>query len=190
MTRQQKQTALAKLAEKIKACQKCPLYKGAKNAVSGDGSPDAEIFFVGEGPGQKEDELGLPFVGAAGKLLDKLIASIGLTRHDVFIGNTVKHRPPGNRDPLPHEIAACTPWLDQQVSIIKPKLIVTLGRFSMAHFLGEGFSISKIHGQPKRRQGLVILPMYHPAAALYRGDLLPVLQTDFKKIPKLLKQLS
>jgi len=186
----EKAAALAELATHIAACQQCPLYQTAHRAVPGDGNPNAEIVFVGEGPGAKEDETGLPFVGAAGKFLNELLESIHLKREDVFIGNVVKHRPPGNRDPLPHELHACTPWLDKQIDIIQPRLIVTLGRFSMAHFLGEGFTISKIHGQPKRRNNQVVMPMYHPAAALYQGSLREVMKKDFKKIPKLLTVLK
>lgn len=168
-----------------------PLKAVATQAVPGEGNPEAEILLVGEGPGKDEDEQGRPFVGAAGKFLTELIGSIGLKREDVFIANMVKHRPPGNRDPLPDELAAYAPWLDEQVRIIKPKLIVTLGRYSMAHFLGETLSISKIHGQAKRNaKGQVIMPMYHPAAALYRGDLRPVLLADFKRIPKVLKLIA
>jgi DNA polymerase len=190
MLPRKKREALEELARQIQACQLCPLFKTANRAVPGEGNPNAEIFFVGEGPGKQEDEQGLPFVGAAGKLLNSLMESIKLRREDVFIGNMVKHRPPGNRDPLPNELHACIPWLERQLEIIKPPLIVTLGRFSMAHFLGEGYSISRIHGQPKRRHGKVILPMYHPAAALYRGELRAVLEADFKKIPKVLKLLK
>jgi len=167
-----------------------PLKSVAKQAVPGEGNPDADILFVGEGPGKDEDEQGRPFVGAAGKFLTELIESIGLSRGDVYIANLIKHRPPGNRDPLPDELVAYTPWLDQQIAIIAPKLIVTLGRYSMAYFLGEGLSITKIHGQPKRKKGRVIMPMYHPAAALYRGDLRPVLMADFAKIPKVLKLIE
>ena len=122
--------------------------------------------------------------------MDELIASIGYTREDIFIANIVKHRPPGNRDPLPDEIAAYAPWLSEQVKIIAPKLIVTLGRFSMAYFLGEGLAISKAHGQPKRKDGQVVMPMYHPAAALYQGSLRVVLAEDFQKIPKVLELLE
>ena len=167
-----------------------PLKSVAKNAVPGEGNPDADIVFVGEGPGKDEDEQGRPFVGAAGKFLTELIGSIGLSRDDVYIANLVKHRPPGNRDPLPDELKAYTPWLDEQIAIIEPKLIVTLGRFSMAYFLKEGLSISQIHGQPKRKEGRVIMPMYHPAAALYRGDLRPVLMADFAKILKTLQLIG
>jgi DNA polymerase len=172
-----------------------PLRAIATNTVPGEGNVDADILLVGEAPGAKEDELGRPFVGASGKLLDQLLESIGLKRTDVFIANLIKHRPPGNRDPLPEEIATYTPYLDEQLAIIQPKLIVTLGRYSMQYFLGEGQVISKIHGQPKwvmvKRAGLpagrqVIMPMYHPAAALYSGNLRPVLFADFARILKVL----
>lgn len=168
-----------------------PLKAGAKQAVPGEGNPDADILFIGEGPGQAEDEQGRPFVGAAGKFLTELIESIGLTREDVFIANMVKHRAPNNRDPLPDELAAYAPWLDEQIVIIEPKVFVTLGRFSMAYLLGDNQSISKIHGQPKRNsKGQVVMPMYHPAAALYRGDLRPVLKADFSGILKVLKLIE
>ena len=163
----------------------------ATNDVPGEGNPDAEVLFVGEGPGRAEDEQGRPFVGAAGKFLTELIESVGWKREDVFIANLVKHRPPGNRDPLPQEIDEYTPWLDKQIEIIEPKLIVTLGRFSMAYLLGEGMSISKVHGQPRRNsRGQVVIPMYHPAAALYRGDLRPVLKADWQKIVKVLELIN
>lgn len=168
-----------------------PLKSVATNDVPGEGDEDAAILFVGEGPGKDEDEQGRPFVGAAGKFLTELIESIGYQRKDVYIANMIKHRAPGNRDPLPQEIEAYMPWLEGQVKIIEPKLIVTLGRYSLAHFLGEGLSISKIHGQAKRNKaGQVIMPMYHPAAALYRGDLRPVLMADFAKIPKVLELIE
>ncbi len=168
-----------------------PLKATATQGVPGEGDPDAALLFVGEGPGKDEDEQGRPFVGAAGRFLTELIGSIGLKREDVFIANMVKHRPPGNRDPLPEELIAYAPWLDGQVAIIQPKLIVTLGRYSMAHFLGETLSISKIHGQPKRnKKDQVVIPMYHPAAALYRGNLRPVLLADFQNIPKVLNLLE
>jgi DNA polymerase len=168
-----------------------PLKAVATQAVPGEGNPAAAILFVGEGPGKDEDTQGRPFVGAAGKFLTQLIESIGLSRTEVYIANMVKHRAPGNRDPLPDELAAYAPWLDEQVAVIEPQLIVTLGRFSMAHFLGNGLSISKIHGQPKRNtKGQIIIPMFHPAAALYRGDLRPILAADFAKIPKVLELIK
>jgi len=181
--------SIKELEEQISKCEKCPLSKTRTNAVPGEGSLNAEIMFVGEGPGQKEDELGRPFVGAAGKLLDKMIESIGLKRKDVFIANVVKCRPPKNRDPLPEEVEACRNWLDEQVKLINPKLIVLLGRHSMDRFL-PGLRISQDHGKPKRYRGRVYFPVYHPAAALYRRSLTEDLQKDFKKIPKILKLID
>lgn len=197
MTREEKQQALETLNMQWTA-KKLPLKAGATNVVPGEGNPDTDILFIGEAPGKNEDEQGRPFVGAAGKFLNELIGLIGYQRKDIFIANIIKHRPPGNRDPLPDEIEAYTPWLAKQIEIIDPPLIVTLGRFSMAYLLGPQFSITKIHGQPKRlpagRQGphtgRVVIPMYHPAAALYRGDLRPVLAADFSKIPKVLELIK
>jgi uracil-DNA glycosylase len=190
VTREKKQKALDNLNKEWSA-KDLPLKAVATQAVPGEGNPEAAIVFVGEGPGKDEDAQGRPFVGAAGKLLTELIESIGLTRADVYIANMIKHRPPNNRDPLPDEMEAYTPWLEKQIAIIAPALIVTLGRYSMAHFLGENLSISKIHGQPKRNaNGQVVMPMYHPAAALYRGDLRPTLAADFTKIPKVLELIE
>ena len=191
MNRKQKEQAILKLNTRLAADSNLPLKAAATNDVPGEGNPATQILFVGEAPGAKEDVTGRPFVGAAGKLLDDLIASIGLKREDVFIANLIKHRPPSNRDPLPEEIAAYTPYLDEQISIIQPKVIVTLGRFSMRYFLGETLTISKIHGQPKRNlNGQIIIPMYHPAAALYSGNLRPVLFADFAKIPRVIKLIT
>lgn len=200
MTREEREKALQKLAEEMEQAN-LPLAQGATQLVPGEGNPEAQVLFVGEAPGKDEDEQGRPFVGAAGKFLTELIESIGYRREDVYIANLIKHRPPGNRDPLPDEIASYSPWLDKQLEVIRPKLIVTLGRYSLAHFLGDpasaeamagkGLSISKIHGQPKRtKKKQVILPLYHPAAALYRGNLRPVLQADFAKIPKVLQLIN
>lgn len=188
MIRGEKKEALRILDEhQLAYCKEhSGLYKTAIQAVPGDGNVDTDVLFIGEAPGAKEDELGKPFVGASGKFLNELMGSIGLKREDVFIANCIKHRPPNNRDPLPDEIATYAPWLQGQIDIIAPKLIVTLGRFSMEFVLGPGFSISKIHGQPKRRNGKVVMPMYHPAAALYSGNLRSVLLADFQKIPKVL----
>lgn len=180
---------MKELEGQILKCEKCPLAKTRTRAVPGEGSLKAEILFIGEGPGKKEDELGRPFVGAAGKLLDKLIGSIGLKREDVFIANVVKCRPPENRDPLPEEVDACRGWLDKQVEAINPKLIVLLGRHSMDRFLPSQ-KISLDHGKPKRHKGRVYFPVYHPAAALYRNSLLEDLQKDFKKIPKVLEVIK
>jgi DNA polymerase len=157
--------------------------------VPGEGNPDADIMFIGEAPGKHEDIQGRPFVGAAGKLLEELLASIGLKREDVFIGNIVKGRPPGNRDPKPEEIAHSWPWLKEQVEAIKPKLIVLLGRHAMDCFLPD-LKISTAHGMAKRYRGQVYLPVYHPAAALYTGTLRETMLEDFAKIPKLLAKID
>lgn len=190
MDRTAKEQALAELCQQMNTPEKCPLFKTAKNVVPGEGNADCDIMFIGEAPGRNEDEQGRPFVGAAGQLLNQLLNSIGLRREDVYIANIIKHRPPGNRDPLPEEIAAYSPWLDEQIDIINSPLIVTLGRFSMEYLLGPGFSITHIHGQPKRRRGRVVIPMYHPAAALYRGDLRPTLAADFAKVPAVIKLIK
>jgi uracil-DNA glycosylase len=180
---------LSELEEEIKACQACTLCKSRVKSVPGEGSEEATVMFIGEAPGFHENQQGRPFVGAAGQFLDQLLASIGLDRSKVFIANVVKCRPPNNRDPLPEEIAACKHYLDRQIEIIKPKIIVTLGRFSMARYF-PGVLISKVHGQPKRENGIVYFPMFHPAAALHRGDLRPVVEADMMKITKLLEELE
>ena len=165
----------------------CPdLAQSATNLVLGDGSPDADIVFIGEAPGKKEDEQGLPFVGASGKFLAEMLASIHLKREQVYITNIVKYRPPNNRDPLPEEKAAFLPFLERQLDVIEPLLVVTLGRHSMNCFL-PGLQISEIHGQPKRKGKWVFLPLYHPAAALYNGSMRQTLQEDFQNIPATLQ---
>ena len=182
---------LNKVAGRVAKCTRCSLYKGANNPVPGDGSSDAEVMFIGEGPGYHEDQQGLPFVGAAGKLLDKLLQSIKLERKEVFIGNVIKHRPPGNRDPLPEEIKACRSFLDEQIQIIEPKIIVTLGRFSMNKFL-PGEKISQIHGQARYvdffGKRYIVIPMYHPAAALRSGRIMEEIKKDFQKIEHFLEE--
>jgi len=178
---------LEELRTEIKTCQNCSLYKTAAQAVPGEGNPVAKIFFVGEGPGFHEDKEGRPFCGAAGKFLDEMLEENGFSRKDVFIGNIVKHRPPGNRDPLPEEIKACTPWLAKQLEIIKPKIIVTLGRHSMHHFLPDIGSISICHGKAFKRDGQHYLTLYHPAAGLHQVSLKETIKNDFKNINKLLK---
>ncbi|MFH1597836.1 MAG: uracil-DNA glycosylase [Patescibacteria group bacterium] len=180
---------LTKIAEEVNKCQKCPLAKDRTRAVPGDGSKKSGLMFIGEGPGREEDKQGLPFVGTAGKFLDELLSVIKLERKEVFIGNVVKCRPPGNRDPLPEEIATCLPYLERQVEALKPKLIVLLGRHAMYRFLPEQLKISKVHGKPFRRHNQVYLPLYHPAAALYHGSLRETIIKDFKKIPLLLKKI-
>lgn len=157
------------------------------HAVPGDGNPHAEIMFIGEGPGWHEDRQGLPFVGAAGQFLNEMLATIGLQRSDVYITNVVKCRPPGNRDPLPDEIAACSAYLDQQIDLIKPRVIVTLGRFSMARWFPSE-RISRIHGQPRRFSDVVVVPMYHPAAALHQASLKATVEADMSKLPRILEE--
>src|SRR3990172_10493818 len=180
------QVALENLSEKIKNCTACPLYKGTTNAVPGEGDPNAKIFFIGEGPGYYEDQSGRPFVGRAGQLLENTLEKIGLRRSQVFIGNVVKHRPPENRDPLPNEILACKGWLDQQLLIIRPKIVVTLGRFSMAKFLPSA-KISAEIGRARRVGTYIVIPMYHPAAALRGNGMMQAFQADFVKNKELLQ---
>lgn len=189
-----KKTLLDDLNKQMLKCSQCVLRGTCKQVVPGDGSAKAEIMFIGEGPGQKEDELGKPFVGAAGKFLDEMLGTINLKREEVYIANVVKCRPPGNRDPLPEEAESCWPWLEKQIEIIDPKLIVTLGRHSMERFLPNQ-KISQIHGKAMRRNitGLgarVFYALYHPAAALYNGSMRTVLIQDFKKIPKVLEAVK
>jgi uracil-DNA glycosylase family 4 len=168
----------------------CPdLAKSAKNLVMGEGSANAEVVFIGEAPGKNEDEQGLPFVGAAGKFLNEMLATIGLNRSDVYITNVVKYRPPENRDPLPDEKAAFLPFLRAQLDAIKPKLVVTLGRHSMDSLL-PGLQISQCHGQPKRYNGQVYMPLFHPAAALYNGGMRQTLIDDFSKIPRVIELIK
>lgn len=169
------------------------LAKTAKNLVMGDGNINTDIVFIGEAPGKKEDETGLPFVGAAGKFLDEMLASAGMMRSDVYITNIVKYRPPNNRDPLPGEKKAFLPFLVRQLQVIRPKIVVTLGRHSMEYFLPEQ-KISTVHGEPKRiafgDTDIVVVPLYHPAAALYNGGLRATLIEDFMKLPTIIKSLK
>jgi DNA polymerase len=180
---------LTELCEEIKTCQKCILSQGRTNAVPGEGPENADIMFIGEGPGFHEDRHGRPFVGAAGKFLEELLAKIDLSRDDVYITNVVKCRPPGNRDPQPEEIEACRPYLDRQIELIHPRLIVTLGRFSMQRYF-PGASISRIHGQAKRIGNVLYYPMFHPAAALHQPRWRPLVEEDFLKIPDLLAKVE
>ncbi|MEX0786477.1 MAG: uracil-DNA glycosylase [Dehalococcoidia bacterium] len=179
--------ALRELGEQISGCPQCALSQTRTHAVPGDGNPNADIVFIGEGPGFHEDQQALPFVGPAGKFLDELLASIGLNRKDVYICNVIKCRPPNNRDPLPGEIEACAPWLEQQLAIIQPRVIVTLGRVSMSRYF-QGQSIGRIHGQSKRAGDVTIVPMYHPAAALHQASLRRTIQEDFQKLPAILEE--
>lgn len=175
--------SLEKVAAEVRACTKCPLHRSRTHAVPGDGSPHAQIMFIGEGPGFHEDQSGLPFVGAAGNFLNELLTNIGLKREDVFITNVVKCRPPGNRDPLPEEIEACRGYLDRQIEIINPKVIVTLGRYSMARWFPAA-RISHIHGKPRQFGRRLIVPFYHPAAALHQPSLHRTVVEDFAKLPE------
>jgi uracil-DNA glycosylase family 4 len=195
------QHRLDQIREDIVSNNICPdLAKQATNLVMGDGSPTADIVFIGEAPGKNEDLKGKPFVGAAGKFLDEMLESINLKREDIYITNIVKYRPPNNRDPLPEEKKAFLPYLQAQLEIIQPKIVVTLGRHSMNSFLPD-LQISKVHGEPKYIQiqmkehagdtlEIVILPLYHPAAALYNGGMRQTLIDDFAKIPNILKTLD
>lgn len=189
MTTEQTIKQLKKVADEVRACAKCPLAQTRINPVVGEGNPEADIMFIGEGPGKNEDEQGRPFVGAAGKYLEELLSMINLTREQVYIGNVVKCRPPFNRDPLPQEIESCKPFLDTQIKILKPKLIVTLGRFSLNLFI-PGKTISTVHGKPMRRDGRVYYPVYHPAAALYRNEMKIDIEKDFHKIPSVLQAIE
>jgi DNA polymerase len=165
------------------------LHHSRKNAVPGEGPANAAIMFIGEGPGFHENEQGRPFVGAAGKLLDELLAKIGMKRAEVFIANVVKCRPPNNRDPLPDELDACGEYLERQIQAINPRVIVTLGRYSMARFMPNA-RISEVHGQAARIRGRLIVPMYHPAAALHQGSLRPALERDFALLPGLIARAA
>lgn len=175
------------IADEIAVCTKCTLHQSRTNAVPGEGPDNAQIMFIGEGPGFHEDQSGRPFVGASGNFLTELIESIGLKREDVFIANVVKCRPPGNRDPEPEEIQACQDYLDRQIELINPKVVVTLGRFSMARWFPSA-RISRIHGQARQFGSLLVVPMYHPAAALHQPSLREAVIEDFKKLPDLLKR--
>jgi DNA polymerase len=184
-----KAEALAQLKQDIIGAKVCPeLAAGATQLVLGGGNPDSDIVFIGEAPGEQEDIQGKPFVGRAGQFLNDMLQLIQLRREDVYITNIVKYRPPNNRDPSDEEKAAFLPYLHKQIAIIQPKLIVTLGRHSMEAFL-PNLRISQVHGQPKRKDGIVYLPLYHPAAALYNGSMRQTLMDDFAKIPKILAQI-
>lgn len=181
---------LLDIAKKVSVCTLCPLYKGRKKAVPGEGPDNSEILFIGEGPGFYENEQGRPFVGAAGKFLDELLESIHLKRSDVFITNVVKCRPPGNRDPLPDEISTCTEnYLFKQIETINPRIIVTLGRFSMGLFLKDA-RISAVHGKPVTVNGRLVVPMFHPAAALHQPALRASIVDDFSKLPGWIKSVK
>lgn len=176
---------LKKVAQEVSVCTQCELHYSRVNAVPGEGPVDAQIMFIGEGPGFHENQQGRPFVGAAGRFLEELLNGIGLKRTDVFITNIVKCRPPGNRDPEPQEIEACNQYLERQIHAINPKVIVTLGRYSMNRFLPNA-KISDIHGQAMNVKGRLVVAMYHPAAALHQRSLRPVIEKDFSQLPDLI----
>jgi DNA polymerase len=180
-------SALAQLCEEIIACRDCELAKYRTKVVPGEGAEDAGLLFIGEAPGWHEDQQGRPFVGPAGQFLDQLLTSIDLRREEVYIANVIKCRPPQNRDPLPAEIQSCRKWLDRQIEIIQPQMIITLGRYSLARYFPNE-SIGKIHGKPRKSGGVIYYPMYHPAAALHQGSLRRTIETDMLRIPQLLAQ--
>ncbi len=191
-TAAERRDELKVLYAQVRECTRCPLHQGRTNAVFGAGNADAGLMFIGEAPGASEDRLGLPFVGAAGKLLDKLLAEIDLDRKDVWIGNVLRCRPPDNRDPQPREIESCQGYLFEQVRLIEPSVICTLGNFSTKLLRGDTTGISRLHGQPEVRvigpRAVRLYPLYHPAAALYTPSMLDTLRTDFHRIPDLLSQ--
>jgi DNA polymerase len=177
---------LGKIASNVSNCKNCELHHSRSKGVPGEGPSTADIMFIGEGPGFHENMQGRPFVGAAGEFLVELLENIGMKREDVFITNVVKCRPPSNRDPQPEELQACAPYLERQLQLINPKVIVTLGRFSMTRFIPNA-KISEIHGQPIRVKGMLVVPFYHPAAALHRPSLRSVVEEDFNKLPGLIQ---
>lgn len=181
---------LEQVADETAICTKCELHFSRKNAVPGEGPSNADILFIGEGPGFHENEQGRPFVGAAGRLLEELLNSIGMSREQVFITNVVKCRPPGNRDPRPEEIETCTSnYLDRQILAINPKVIVTLGRYSMGLYLPNA-KISDVHGQALKVRGRLVVPMFHPAAALHQASLKPIVERDFARLPDLIAKAA
>jgi uracil-DNA glycosylase len=186
--------ALREYAEHTSSCTKCALAAGRTQVVFGSGNPSADLMFVGEAPGFHEDQQGVPFVGQAGKLLDKLLAGIGLTRADVFVANVLKCRPPGNRDPQPEEISACEPHLFRQIELIEPKLVATLGNFATKLLSGKPAGITRVHGHEQEvtlgTRTVSLYPIYHPAAALYTPSMLKVLEEDFARIPALLDRAA
>lgn len=182
-------SALTELCRQMASCQACDLAQLRTRVVPGEGAEDADILFIGEAPGFNEDREGRPFVGAAGAFLDELLSSIGLSRKDVYIANVIKCRPQGNRDPLPAEIKACKPWLDRQIELIQPKIVVTLGRYSLARYIATE-SIGKVHGKPRKIGDVLCFPMYHPAAALHQGSLRKVIEEDMRRLPQLLRDIG
>ena len=180
---------LSEIADRVRACKDCALSMGRTNAVPGEGPADAEVMFIGEGPGFQEDRQGRPFVGPAGQFLEQLLADAGLSRERVFIANMIKCRPPQNRDPAPAEMAACSKYLDRQIELIDPKLIVTLGRFSLGRFF-PGESITRARGRVRHKDGRAIFPVMHPAAGLRREEMKASIIQDFKAMPGILEEAA
>ena len=179
--------SLHEVARLVQQCTDCPLSETRTHAVPGEGPDNADLMFIGEGPGYREDQQGRPFVGPAGQFLDGLLASIGTNRREVFIANMIKCRPPNNRDPLPAEVAQCSKYLDRQIELLAPELVVTLGRFSMSKFI-QNETISRARGKLRRINGLNVYPVMHPAAALHRQELRKTIESDFPAIPGLLER--
>jgi DNA polymerase len=182
--------SLQDLHEEVRVCTNCSLCRTRIKAVPGSGDHRARVMIVGEAPGQNEDQQGLPFVGAAGQLLNRLLAAVEIPREDVYITNIIKCRPPGNRDPLPEEVAACSPYLDRQVEIIRPAVILLLGRHAVARLLPGSAGISRIHGTMVERGERAYVPLYHPAAALYNSFLVDTLEADFRKVRGFIDQVE
>ena len=176
------EAALEDVHAQIRRCRLCGLCRTRTKAVPGEGSPDSDVMFVGEGPGGEEDQQGRPFVGAAGRLLTNLLRGIGIDRRDVFITNLVKCRPPGNRDPLPEEIATCNDYLMTQIALLTPKVICTLGRFAGQALIDAQLAISRQHGKPRRISGILYVPIYHPAAVLHQAGLIDALEADMRAL--------
>jgi DNA polymerase len=187
-------SALRAHADETAGCMRCVLAGGRTQVVFGAGNPNADLMFVGEAPGFHEDQQGIPFVGQAGRLLDTLLGGIGLERSDVYIANVLKCRPPGNRDPMPEEIASCEPHLFRQIELIQPSLVATLGNFATKLLSGKPLGITRVHGQPQEvalgASRVLLYPLYHPAAALYTPSMLEVLKQDFARIPALLEEVE
>jgi uracil-DNA glycosylase len=187
-------SALRAYAEETASCSRCPLAAGRTQVVFGVGDPDADLMFVGEAPGFHEDQQGIPFVGQAGKLLDRLLAGIGLERSDIYISNVLMCRPPGNRDPQPEEISACEPHLWRKIELIQPRVVATLGNFATKLLSGKPLGITRVHGQPQEvtlgGNRVTLYPLYHPAAALYTPRMLTVLEEDFARIPALIARAN
>ena len=182
--------SLADLCESLRNCQQCRLASGRTQVVFGSGNPEASIMFVGEAPGFHEDKQGVPFVGAAGKLLTELLESVGLSRSQIYIANVIKCRPPGNRDPAPDEVETCKPFLLQQIQLIKPHLVCSMGNFATQTLLERKVGITKVHGQPFELADFRLFPLFHPAAALHNDHLLPQLREDFQKLRQIVEAMA